>query len=323
MQVLMYSGDSLEHRSFKCDKEQMIMQNIDQSQRSDMFFDGGGRARNERQNKPRQLLIIVAMLILTTVINVFLEYIIQPSSLVFIYLVPTIAGAIYFGTWAAVLSFTVGFFIFNFGFVEPYYTLHISKPQDIYNIIVYFSIAVLITYLIDIVRRQYTLLKDRLDRVSLIEEMSRDFLLLTPMEENSSPQTITESLRARVFSKLGQLVLKYVQMILDTPAMIFFREYDGSLKVWARSSVDLEITEKENTAAAWTLNNGEVSGAGTHTFTDTPFYFIPMKSLEGIIGVLGILCNSKDLFPEQRRLLGTIANLTTIVAVGWMSLKAK
>jgi two-component system sensor histidine kinase KdpD len=301
----------------------MIMQKIEQRQSSERFYDGEEGVHKKRKNKPIQFLIIVAMLILTTVINVFLEYIIQPSSLVFVYLVPTIAGAIYFGTWAAVLSFTVGFFIFNFGFVEPYYTLHISKPQDIYNIIVYFSIAALIAYLINIVRHQYALLKDRLDRVSLIEEMSRDFLLLTPMEESSSPETITESVRARVFSQLGQLALKYVQMILDTPAMIFFREDDGGLKVWAKSSVDLEITEKENTAAAWTLNNGEVSGAGTHTCEDTPFYFIPMKSLAGIIGVLGTLCNSKNLLPEQRRLIGTIANLTTIVAVGWMSLKAK
>jgi two-component system sensor histidine kinase KdpD len=298
----------------------MIMQKNDQSQGSELFFDGGKGIRKERENRPRQFVIVVAMLILTTVINIFLEYIIQPSSLVFVYLVPTIAGAIYFGTWAAVLSFTAGFFIFNFGFVEPYYSLHISKPQDIYNVTVYFSIAALITYLINIVRRQYAFLRDRLDRLSLIEEMSRDFLLLTPMEESSSPQTITELLRTRVFSQLGQLAFK---TILDKPALIFFREDDGSLKVWAKSSVDLEITEKENAAATWTLNNGEVSGAGTHTYADTPFYFIPMKSLEEIIGVLGILCDSKDLFPEQRRLLGTIANLTTIVAAGWISLKSK
>jgi K+-sensing histidine kinase KdpD len=71
------------------------------------------------------------------------------------------------------------------------------------------------------------------------------------------------------------------------------------------------------------LNNGEVSGAGTNTCPDTPFYFLPMKSLEEIIGVLGILYNSKDLFPEQRRLLGTISNLTTIIAASWMSLKFK
>jgi two-component system, OmpR family, sensor histidine kinase KdpD len=298
----------------------MMMEETDPHRGSKAFPDGGKGVHKERHNKLRHFLIMVAMLTLTTVINVFLVYIIHPSSLVFVYLVPTIAGAIYFGTWAAVLSFTAGFFIFNFGFVEPYYSLHISKPQDIYNVIVYFSIATLITYLISIVRRQYAFLKDRLDRVSLIEEMSRDFLLLTPI---SSTQNITESLRTRVFSQLGQLVLKYVKTILDTPALVFFHEDDGSLKVWAKSSLDLEITEKENEAATWTLNNGEVSGAGTNTCADTPFYFIPMKSLEGIIGVLGLLCDSKDLFPEQRRLLGTIANLTTIVAADWMRLKSK
>ena len=85
----------------------------------------------------------------------------------------------------------------------------------------------------------------------------------------------------------------------------------------------MELTEQDNAAATWTFDNGEVSGAGTYTYPDTSFYFIPMKSIEGIIGVIGILYNSKDLFPEQRRLLGTISNLTTIVAAMWMSLKTE
>jgi two-component system, OmpR family, sensor histidine kinase KdpD len=299
------------------------MQKIELSQGSELFFDRGKGMRNEKTEKLRQFLIILAMLSLTTVLNIFLEDLIQPSSLVFVYLVPAIAGAIYFGTWASVLSFIAGFLIFDFGFVEPYYSLHISKPQDIYNVTVYFTVAALITYLINLVRRQNTFLKGRLDRVSLIEDMSRDFLLLTPIEQSSSTQNLQESLRTRVFSQLGQIALKYTKTALDVPAFVFFREEDGSLKIWAKSSVDLEITEKENSAATWTLNNGEVSGAGTNTCPDTPFYFLPMKSLEEIIGGLGILYNSKDLFPEQRRLLGTISNLTTIIAASWMSLKFK
>jgi two-component system sensor histidine kinase KdpD len=299
------------------------MQKIHQSQGSEPFFDRGKGMHNKKMEKLRQFLIILVMLILTTLLNIFLECLIQPSSLVFVYLVPAIAGAIYFGTWASVLSFVAGFLIFDFSFVEPYYSLHISKPQDIYNVTVYFTVAAIITYLINLVRRQNTFLKGRLDRVSLIEDMSRDFLLLTPIEQSSSTQNLPESLRTRVFSQLGQLALKYTKTTLDVPALVFFREEDRSLKIWAKSSADLEITEKENAAAIWTLNNGEVSGAGTNTCPDTPFYFLPMKSLEEIIGVLGILYNSKDLFPEQRRLLGTISNLTTIVAASWMSLKFK
>ncbi|MFA5756734.1 MAG: hypothetical protein WC883_06365 [Smithellaceae bacterium] len=130
-------------------------------------------------------------------------------------------------------------------------------------------------------------------------------------------------LKTAVWSQLGQLALRYTKMILDVPLLVFFREDDGSLKLWAKSNVDLEITEQDHAAASWTLDNGEVSGSGTYTYSDNPFYFIPMKHLEETIGVIGILYDSKDLFPEQRRLLGTVSNLVTIVATTWMSVKAE
>jgi two-component system sensor histidine kinase KdpD len=243
--------------------------------------------------------------------------------LVFVYLVPAIAGAIYFGVWASVLSFVAGFLIFNFGFVEPYYSLHISNPQDIYNVIVYFTAAGLITYLINVVRRQNAFLKSRLEHVSFIEDMSRDLLLLMPIEQSSSAQDLTDPLRTRIFSQLGQLALKYTKTILDVPALIFFREEDGSLKIWAKSSAELEITKEDSAAATFTLSNGDVCGAGTYTHSDNQFYFIPLKSLVETVGVLGISYNSKDLFPEQRHLLEAISNLTTMVAVSWMHLKFK
>jgi two-component system, OmpR family, sensor histidine kinase KdpD len=299
----------------------MIMQNTDQNQVVDPVFNSSKNVRKEKIKKLKQFLVILGMLVLTTILNIFLEHFIHPSSLVFVYIVPAIAGAIYYGTWASVLSFTSGFLIFDFCFVEPYYSLHISNPQDIYNVTVYFSVAGLITYLIKLVSRQNSILKVRLGRVSLIEDMSRDFLLLIPIEQTSSILNPSDSLRTMVFSQLGQLALKNIKLILNVPALVFFREDNGSLKVWAKSSVDLEITTKENDAAVWTLNNGEVSGAGTNTSSDIKFYFIPMKSIKDTIGVIGISYNSKDLFPEQRRLLGTITNMTTLVASTWMGLK--
>ncbi len=299
------------------------MQETDSRQEAEKFFNLGKNIRRTQIAKLKQFLIIVVMLILTTILNIFLEHLIQPSSLIFVYLVPAIAGAIYYGSWASVLSFTAGFLIFDFCFVEPYYSLHISKPQDIYNITVYFVVAGLITYLIHLVYRQNAFLKGRLDRVSLLEDMSRDFMLLAPLEQGSSDLPLTGTLQVRALGLLGQLALKYTKTIFDVPAVVFFREDNGSLKIWAKSSVDLEIRQQEQDAAFWTYSNGEVSGAGTYTLSDTSFYFIPMKSLENVIGVIGISYNSRDLFPEQRRFLGTIINLTTIVASMWMNLKLK
>jgi K+-sensing histidine kinase KdpD len=144
--------------------------------------------------------------------------------------------------------------------------------------------------------------------------MSRDLLLLTPFEQTYSVGEITFSLRTTAFSQLGQLALRYIKMIIDAPALVFFRDDEGGLKVWAKSSTDLEITEQAYAAAGWTYDNGEVAGSGTNTFSYNPFYFYPMKSIEGII------YNSKGLYPEQRYLLGTVSNLVTIVATTWMNL---
>ncbi|HEX2955957.1 MAG TPA: DUF4118 domain-containing protein [Chitinispirillaceae bacterium] len=274
-------------------------------------------SRKEKE-KLGQFLIVLAMLALTTIVNVYLKYFIQPSSLIFVYLVPAIAGVIYFGVWASVVSFVGGFLIFNFAFVEPYYSLHFSNPQDIYNVIVYFVIAGLITYLINVVRRQNAFLKSRLEHVSFIEDMSRDLLLLMPLQLSSPGQDLTDPVRTRILSQLGQLALKYTKTVLNVPALIFFLEQDGNLRVWAKSSVELEITEEDKAAASFALSNGDVCGAGTYTHSDSQFYFIPLKSLVETIGVLGISYNSKDLFPEQRRLLEAICNLTTMVATSWM-----
>jgi two-component system sensor histidine kinase KdpD len=297
------------------------MEQTSDSHGLETFPDSGKNLRQDKMTRLWQVLILLAMLAVTTVLNVFLEKIIHPSSLVFIYLVPTIAGAIYFGTWAAVFSFVGGFLVFDFFFVHPYYSLHISDPQDVYNITVYFLAAVLMTYLISIVRRQNAFLKGRLDRVSPIEDMSRDFLLLTPVEQLSPGQSLPESLRARVLSQLGQLVLRYIRLAVDVPAFFFFREEDGSVKVWAQSSLNLDISETDKAAAAWTLNHGDASGAGTLTHSDSRFFVIPMNSHGDIIGGFGIQQDARHLFPEQRRLLGTISNLATIVAARWVDFR--
>ncbi len=297
------------------------MQPTGQDESPESFFNGEQEradVRLKRSTRLWQILILLAMLALTTVLNLFLEKIIQPSSLVFIYLVPTIASAIYFGTWAAVVSFAAGLLIFDFLFVTPHFTFYISKPQDIYNVTLYLVAAILMTYLITIVRRQNAFLKGRLDRVSLIEDMSRDFLLLTPVEPLPPARSIPDSLRTRALSQLGQLTLRYIKMIVNAPAFVFFREQDESIKIWAQSSLDLEITENDRAAAVWTLEHGAFSGAGTHTHSETPYFFIPMKSHEGIIGGFGIRYDSRSLFPEQRRLLGTISNLTALVAAMWV-----
>jgi two-component system sensor histidine kinase KdpD len=248
--------------------------------------------------------------------NFFLERIIQPSSLVFTYLVTTIAGAIFFGIWAAVLSFVGGFLIFNYFFLEPYFTFFIANPQDIYNGIVYFVIACLITYLIRIVRRQNSYLRDRLDKISLVENITRDYLMLAPIKQLAVEKGSDASLRVRALNQLGKNTLEYIELILHAPAFVLFRTNEGKHTL-IKSSPDLELTERDMSTAEKIMDSGDLSGSGIPNSDESSFFFYPISSPAEAIGVLGIRYDFSHLTPEQRRILETIANLTSICAGRW------
>jgi two-component system sensor histidine kinase KdpD len=72
--------------------------------------------------------------------------------------------------------------------------------------------------------------------------------------------------------------------------------------------------------AEWTYTHGEPAGAGTQTLTSINVFFIPMKSLEETIGVIGIQYDFKNLLFDQRRLLGVISNLSALAAARWVKI---
>jgi two-component system sensor histidine kinase KdpD len=80
----------------------------------------------------------------------------------------------------------------------------------------------------------------------------------------------------------------------------------------------LEIKQNDLAVANWTFSHGEIAGAGTETLPSISFCFLPIKSQEEILGVVGIKYEFKNLLPEQRRILGTISNLTSLTAARWV-----
>ena len=74
--------------------------------------------------------------------------------------------------------------------------------------------------------------------------------------------------------------------------------------------------------ATWALTHGEPAGSGTGTLSSTRYFFIPMKTRNESIGVVGIEYDYRNLLPEQRRFIGAILNLTSMAAFRWLSLDA-
>ncbi len=93
--------------------------------------------------------------------------------------------------------------------------------------------------------------------------------------------------------------------------------YDAPM-IWAKSDPAADITANDMAVANWSVTHGTVAGSGTETLPSIPFFYFPIKTQEETIGVIGIQLGFKNLLPEQRRILGTIANLTSLAATRWV-----
>jgi two-component system sensor histidine kinase KdpD len=268
------------------------------------------------------------MVIAVTLLNLFLQKFVNPMSLVYIYLIATIASGLLFGTGPSVFSSVISLLTFDFLFVEPKYSFTMYHPHDIINVVVFFLTSIIIGQLVKITKRQNLVLQLRIKRITLIEEMSKEFLMLPPVEQfvgglvqNSSEwKNVLTLFRTTVLDHISHIAIKYLSKIIDAPSFILFIGKDGRLQVWARSNTDVDLTSHEMAVAEWTYTHGEPAGAGTQTLTSINVFFIPMKSLEETIGVIGIQYDFKDLLFDQRRLLGVISNLSALAAARWVKI---
>ena len=277
---------------------------------------------------PKDYLLTILMVAAVTVLNFFLQEFVNRMSLVYIYLIVTIASGLLFGTGPSIFSSVISLLTFDFFFVEPKYSFTMYHPHDIINVLVFFLTSIIVGQLVKITRRQNLLLQLRIRRITLIEEMSKEFLMLPPVEQlvgglvqNSSEwKNILTLFRTTVLDHISHISIKYLSKIVDAPSFVLFSGQDGRLKVWARSKPEVDITPHEMAVAEWTYSHGEPAGSGTQTLTDVKFFFMPMKSLEETIGVIGVQYDFKNLLFDQRRLLGAVSNLSALAAARWVQI---
>ena len=292
-----------------------------------------GKKEKEPGPPPQQIafklshyLMTLVMVAIITMANAVLQNFVDPSSLVYLYLIATIVSALLFGIWPSVFTSIISLLTYDFFFTAPRYSFSMNDPKEIINLLVFLFTAIIVGQLVKVVKKQNIALQVRLERVVLIEDMSKEFLILPPLEQlveglaTFSLETMNTLafLRTTILNDISNLAIKYVRKVINVPCFVLFRTKSGDLQLWSRSSPDLDINQNDMAVAHWSFSHGEISGAGTETLPSIPYCFLPVKSQEETIGVIGIKYEFKNLFPEQRRILGTISNLTSLAASRWV-----
>jgi len=292
-----------------------------------------GKKEEDPYSPPKQaafklshFLMALGMVAFITLVNILLQRVVDPFSLVYVYLIAVSVSALLFGVWPSIFTSIMSLLTFDFFFTIPKYSFIIREPKEIINVLVFLFTAIIIGQLVKIVKKQNITLQLRLERVVLIEEMSKEFLALPPLEQlvdglaafSQETMSTLAFLRTTIINDIGNITIKNVRKVINVPCFVLFKEKKGDLQLWSKSSPDLEINQNDLAVANWTFSHGEIAGAGTETLPSIPYCFLPIKSQDEIIGIVGIKYEYKNLLPEQRMILGTISNLTSMVAARWV-----
>ena len=277
--------------------------------------------------RPKDYLLTIAMVAAVTAVDFALEPLISPTSLVFIYLIAVIGAALRFGVTASLFSAALSLLSFDFFFIEPKYSFSMYHSHDIVNTVVFFFVSVVVSQLAKAAKERNAALQVRLKRMTLVEEMSKELLMMPPVEQliggftsdASEWKNVLPLLRTTVLDDISHIIARYIERVVDAPSFILFKGQDGGLQVWAKSKPYIALDTHELTVAEWSYSHGEMAGAGTQTLPNVSTAFIPMKSLEEIVGVIGIRHEYKNLLLDQRRLLGAISSLAALAAARWVN----
>jgi two-component system sensor histidine kinase KdpD len=193
----------------------------------------------------------------------------QHEALGMLFLAAVVAVATVYGLRAALLAGALGFLSWNFFFIEPLYRLTIYEPRDVIGILVFAGVAVATGWLGSRVRAEAAAAQGRIRNLRRITSFARAL-----SEPPTEPELLAEIVRQAE--------------AISAPALVMLGGPDGgslSLRVpEGREKLD----EGDRAAADWAFGHGEPAGRDTTTLPSAAWRFLPMRTVRGTLGVLGI-----------------------------------
>ena len=208
----------------------------------------------------------------------FLSYAVTPwigyraVGFIFLAAILFVGTASLFGTTATLgpILFAAGFcaLIWNYFFIPPQFTFDIKEPEDVMNVLAFFTVAFVSSYLTSKIKKQEAALTQRAQRASVLYELSKS---LSSAKSKDEIAQITKDSFLRIFNFEIEILLK--------------NEF-GELNSKPEGKNQLISDAKEFAVARWCFQNSQQAGWGTDTLNSSKCLAVPLKGRASIIGVI-------------------------------------
>lgn len=254
-------------------------------------------SRGEIQTWRSYLLSLVGIALtvgVAWVLNTVLD--LASGSVAMIFLVPVLSSAVSFGLRPALLTAFASVMAYNFFFLPPLYTFTITDPNNWLSFSVLLLVAVTAANLTARVRAQADLAATR---ASLAEELYR----FTGKLAGSA--RLDDILWAAAFQ---------IASMLKTNVVILLPDAAKRLEIRVGYPPEDELDAQDLAAAMWCWEKGTAAGHNAETLPGAKRLFLPMRTGQGLVGVIGLLSQDRRGFlaPDERRLLDALLDQTAL-----------
>jgi two-component system sensor histidine kinase KdpD len=224
-----------------------------------------------------------------------LESFLALPNLSMIFLVAVLVSAVTWGLGPSIFAAVSSMLVYNFFFVPPLHTFTVASPQDLLALIVYLIVAVLTSNLAARVRSQAEAATRREARTDALYALSREIAGAAELDD--------------VLRAIG----KQIAHLLNAQVVVLLPDADH-LVLKGGHPPHVTLTEAERAAATWAWQRNQPAGRGTDTLPGTAWFYLPLRTAQGTVGVLGLHVEAADtvMSPDQRRLVEALAGQATV-----------
>ncbi len=214
------------------------------------------------------------------------------ANTVMLFLASVVMAAYRFGRGPAMAASVFAVVVFDFFFVQPYFTFAIADAQYIVTFAVMLVIGIVVGTLASSLKAQVERARIREQRTSTL------YLLGKQLSSLSGTMFIVAAAGKRIAELVDGEVAVFLNRENATPDLVY-----GSETAIAKHSVS-------GPAAQWAIDHDQIAGVGTDTLPNANALFIPLTASQQTLGALAIRTADSERLrePDQQAMLEACAS---------------
>ena len=236
----------------------------------------------------------LVLVVFITIAGWLIKSFISATNLVMLYMLAVVIIAFRRGLKPAIFTAVIGVLAFDFVFIPPHFTFRVSDTEYLITFAGMIIVGALISLLVARAREHADAAQIREKETGTLYALSQDLAV------------------ARDINSIVNAVEKHISEIFQWESVFLLPERNEL--VMRHASRGLRLDADDMAVATWAYQHGNIAGYDTDTLHGSPLRYIPIRSTQGVLGIMGVKPVEPDgiITHEQDRILMAFANQTAL-----------